>query len=164
MRTSSTLYFPRDPFREFESLFRQAFTPAEPMDSAFSPAAEAHRDGDDAVIRIELPGVDVANDVSVEVLGRDLVVSGERRDERAEESEGRRLQEIRYGSFRRVFNLGRAVNADSISASYDAGVLTIRVAGVYAEVSGQRIAITTPVSGSVESGATEHPAVEQAAS
>ena len=43
MRTSSTLYFPRDPFREFESLFRQAFTPAEPMDTAFSPAAEAHR-------------------------------------------------------------------------------------------------------------------------
>ena len=32
--------FPRDPFREFGSLFRQAFTPAEPVDSAFGPAAE----------------------------------------------------------------------------------------------------------------------------
>jgi len=142
----NSILIQRDPFREFETLFRQAFAPAtvEQMDTAFSPAAEAHREGDDAVIRLELPGVDVANDVSVEVLGRELVISGERRDERSEEAEGRRLQEIRYGSFRRVFGLGRPVSAESVAATYDAGVLTVRITGAYAEVAGQKIAIATP--------------------
>ena len=142
MRSNTLLV--RDPFREFESLFRQAFAPVEQMDTAFSPAAESHRDGDDAVIRLELPGVDVANDVSVVVVGRDLVISGERRDERSEETEGRRIQEIRYGSFRRVFGLGRPVAGDTVTVSYDAGVLTVRIRGAYAALEGQRIAITTP--------------------
>lgn len=145
----STLYVQRDPFRDLESLFRQAFAPgtAEEMDTAFTPAAETHREGEDALIRLELPGVDVANDVSVEIAGRDLVISGERRDERSEETEGRRVREIRYGSFRRVFALGRPVSPDSVTASYDAGVLTVRIAGAYAEVTGQKIAITTPTVG-----------------
>jgi HSP20 family molecular chaperone IbpA len=150
---SNSLFIQRDPFREFESLFRQAFSPTTVEDTAFTPAAEAHREGDDAVIRLELPGVDVANDLSVEVLGRELVISGERRDERAEERDGRRLQEFRYGSFRRVFGLGRPLSADAVTASYDAGVLTVRVAGAYAEATGQRIAVTTPATApSLESG------------
>lgn len=151
---SNALFIRRDPFREFESLFRQAFGPStmEEMDTAFSPAAEVHREGEDAVVRLELPGVDVANDVTVEVLGRDLVISGERRDERSEEREGRRLQEIRYGSFRRAFGLGRPVAADAVTASYDKGVLTVRVAGIYAEATGQKIAITTPTVGEITEG------------
>ena len=35
--------------------------------NGFSPAAEVVKDGDDAVVRLELPGVDVAKDVNVEV-------------------------------------------------------------------------------------------------
>lgn len=150
----NTLLVQRDPFRDLETFFRQAFGPSVEVDTAFSPAADAHRDGDDAVIRLELPGIDIAHDVSVEVVGRDLVISGERRDEHAEESEGRRLQEIRYGAFRRVFGLGRPVSPESVRASYDAGVLTVRIAGAYAAVTGQKIAITTPVTGEVEAAET----------
>lgn len=149
MRTNS-LFIQRDPFREFESLFRQAFAPVEQVDTAFSPAAEAHREGDDAVIRLELPGVDIAKDVTVEVLGRDLVISGERREERSEEKEGRRLQEIRYGSFRRTFGLGRPMSAESVTASYDAGVLTVRIAGAYTELTGQKIEIATATPAALE--------------
>ena len=54
MRNSLIIH--RDPFREFETLFRQAFAPVEQVDTAFSPAADIHREGDDAVIRLELPG------------------------------------------------------------------------------------------------------------
>jgi hypothetical protein len=35
----------------------------------FRPAAEIAKDGDDAVVRVELPGVDVEKDVNVEVRG-----------------------------------------------------------------------------------------------
>src|SRR5690349_16653720 len=108
---------PRDPFfAEFDTLVRSAFGPATfagrgvTAGTGFSPAAEAHRDGDDAVIRLELPGVST-DDVTVEVKGRHLVVSGSRRDERsqssaeAEEQTGRRFSEFRYGSFTRSFRL-----------------------------------------------------------
>lgn len=109
----------------------------------FTPAAEIVRDGDDAVVRLELPGVDVDNDVTVEVDRGHLIVRGERRDEHASEENGRTLREVRYGSFRRSFKLPAHAAADAISASYDAGVLTVRVAGVHKGAEAQRIAIET---------------------
>lgn len=116
-----------------------------PLSSGFSPAAEIVKDGEDAVIRLELPGVDVEKDVNVELDKGRLVIHGEHRDEHAEDQEsggGRTLREIRYGSFRRSFQLPAHVTGDAISASYDAGVLTVRVTGAYAGAQAQRIAIT----------------------
>jgi HSP20 family protein len=109
--------------------------------NGFSPAAEIAKDGDDAVVRVELPGVDVEKDVDVEVDKGQLVIRGERRDERSEEKGGRTLSEVRYGSFRRSFQLPAHVTSDAISASYDAGVLTVRVAGAHKGAEAQRIAI-----------------------
>jgi HSP20 family protein len=109
--------------------------------NGFSPAAEIAKDGDDAVVRVELPGVDVEKDVNVEVDKGQLVIRGERRDERSEEKDGRTLSEVRYGSFRRSFKLPAHVTSDAISASYDAGVLTVRVAGANKGAEAQRIAI-----------------------
>lgn len=120
-----------------------------PVASGFRPAAEVVKDGDDAVIRVELPGIaaeDVEKDVNVEVDVRHgqsrLVIHGEHRDEHAEQENGRTLREIRYGSFRRSFQLPTHVTGEAIAASYDAGVLTVRVTGAYAGTQAQRIAIT----------------------
>lgn len=113
-----------------------------PTPSGFSPAAEIAKDGDDAVVRLELPGIDVEKDVTVELDGGHLVIRGERRDEHASETGGRTLREVRYGSFSRSFAVPAHVTGDAISASYDAGVLTVRVAGVYTGTRPQRIAIT----------------------
>jgi HSP20 family protein len=112
--------------------------------SGFSPAAEVVKDGDDAVVRLELPGVDVAKDVNVEVDKGQLVIRGERRDERSGEDPAkdvRFVSEVRYGSFRRSFRLPTHVSSDAISASYDAGVLTVRIAGAHKGAEAQRIAI-----------------------
>jgi HSP20 family protein len=147
----------RDPFfAEFDNLVRAAFGPgiSTARATGFSPAAEAHRDGDDAVIRIDLPGVDT-QDVSVEVKGRHLVVSGERRDGREEQTEGRRFSEFRYGRFTRSFRLAPSVTAEDVSASYDAGVLTVRVAGAYAETQGQKIEISTGSTPELVEGQTQ---------
>ena len=127
---------------------RDVFGPAatadwfKPVTSGFSPAAEIVKDGDDAVVRLELPGVDVEKDVYVEVDKGRLVIHGERRDEHAEEKNGRSLREIRYGSFRRSFQLPAHVTSEAIAASYDAGVLTVRVTGAYAGTQAHKIAIT----------------------
>lgn len=140
-----TLWSRRDPY--FDSFVRRAFGPTvafRPAVPGFSPAAEVDRDGDDAVVRVELPGVDVERDVAVEVENGRLVIRGERRDERSGDRDGRTVREVRYGSFRRSFTLPEHVGAEAVSASYDAGVLSVRVAGAYAAgPQAQRIAVTT---------------------
>ncbi|MEB4010143.1 Hsp20/alpha crystallin family protein [Mycobacterium ulcerans] len=119
-----------------------------PLATGFNPAAEIVKDGDDAVVRLELPGVDVENDVNVEVERGELVIRGEHRDEHAQEAgeaNRRTLREIPYGSFRRSFQLPEHVTSEAVSASYDAGVLTVRVQGAYRDPAAsepQRIAIT----------------------
>jgi HSP20 family protein len=122
---------------------RDFFGPATAPFAGLNPAPEVVRDGDDAVVRLELPGVNVAEDVTVELERGRLVIRGERRDERAESADGRTVSEIRYGSFHRSFKVPAQVGGDAVTASYDDGVLTVRVAGVYAGSEPQRIAITT---------------------
>lgn len=142
-----SLWTRRDPFAEFDALVRHAFGPgarrsAPGAPAPFAPAAEIVRDGDDAVLRLEVPGVDVERDVTVEVDDGTLVVRGERRDERAEDADGRTLREVRYGAFRRAFRLPRHVGAEAVSATYDAGVLTVRVVGAHSGGGAARIAVT----------------------
>lgn len=110
--------------------------------TGFTPAVEIVKDGEDAVVRVELPGVDVAKDVTVEVDRGHLVIHGERRDEHTtEDNQVRYVREVRYGSFRRSFKLPTHVTSEAVSASYDAGVLTVRVAGAHKGAEAQRIAI-----------------------
>ena len=140
----STLALRTRPAWDVDRWVRDFFGPATSDDwfaGGFTPAAEIVKDGDDALVRVELPGVDVDKDVTVEVERGHLVIHGERRDERAEEKDGRTLREVRYGSFRRSFKLPAHVTGEAISASYDACVLTVRVAGAHKGAQPQRIAI-----------------------
>jgi HSP20 family protein len=151
-----SLWTRRDPFAEFDALVRRAFAGPVPSwpgsPASFVPAAEVAREGADAVVTVELPGVDAAKDVTVEVDGDQLVVRGERRDERSEQRNGHGLREVRYGSFRRAFTLPAHVTADAVSASYDAGVLSVRVTGAYADAEGARQIPVTSGTPAVEAG------------
>jgi HSP20 family protein len=172
----------RDPFAEFDALVRQAFGPVAVRRTTrtsparisagsrpsfgFTPAADVSRQGDDAIVRVEVPGLDPEKDVAVELTGRQLVIRGERRDEQTREEGGRTLRELRYGSFRRTFQVPRGVSADAITATYDAGVLSVRVAGAYSSAEAlneaHRIAVTAPAAASEPEAveATEAPTAE----
>ncbi|ACQ81981.1 heat shock protein Hsp20 [Beutenbergia cavernae DSM 12333] len=144
-----TVWTRRDPFTEFDGLIARSFGPGALRPSGspagYRPAAETYREGADAVVRLELPGVDAEQDVTVEVTNGRLVVRGERRDVRG--AEGRTVREFRYGTFERSFRLPASVSADDVSASYDAGVLSVRVAGAYAGTEPRQIAVTTGATG-----------------
>jgi HSP20 family protein len=161
-----SLWTRRDPFTEFDALVRTFFGPAAtravPNGSAFTPAAEVTRDGDDAVVRVEVPGLDAEKDVVVEVDRGRLVVRGERRVESSQERDGRTLSEVRYGSFRRAFTLPERVTHDAVSATYDAGVLSVRVAGAYTTTEPRRIAVTSgaPKQLAVEPSERSEPSAE----
>ena len=55
------------------------------------------------------------------------------------------------------FTLPQHVSGDDVSASYDAGILTVRVAGVHAGSTAQRIPVTAGTASATDT------AVEQAA-
>jgi HSP20 family protein len=147
----------RDPFADLDALFRTALTPVT-RSVGFSPASEVSRDGADAVVRVELPGLNVERDITVELDRGHLVVRGERRDERSDQKNGRTLREVRYGAFRRSFALPEHVSADDVIASYDAGVLSVRVAGAYAGTTPARI----PVNGAGVAADEAQPAEDAA--
>jgi HSP20 family protein len=128
------------PLAEFDARLRPLASEVSRL--GFTPAAEVNRDGEDALVSLELPGLDPEKDVTVEVDGGAVVIRGERRDERSDEHRGRRVREVRYGAFRRSFSLPKHVTGDDVTASYDKGVLTVRVAGAYRGSTAHRIPVT----------------------
>ena len=109
--------------------------------AAFAPAVDVFYEGDPprAVVHVELPGVD-PGDVSVEVLGRELLLTGTRRPPRAE---GRLYQqiEIEHGEFRRVIPLGADVDSTATSATYRDGILIVTLPLVRPEPRTRRVPI-----------------------
>ena len=134
--------------REFDELMRSTWrsAPGGAAPATFVPAVEIARDGADVVVHLELPGIDVESDVTLEADRGKLIVSGERRDPRATEqvsaeggegesrdaSRALLVRELRYGAFRREFGLPPSVTAEQIEATYDAGLLHVRVRDVFA--------------------------------
>ena len=115
--------------RDFDEVVRRTWGEAGRAGAAFMPPVEVVREGEDVVVRVELPGVDVERDVSIEVERGRLVVAGERRDER-ESLEGVLLRELRHGRFRREFALPEGIEASQVEASYDAGMLEVFIRNV----------------------------------
>lgn len=84
---------------------------------------EDYYEDDAYVLRAELPGIDPASDVDITVEHDMLTITGERR----EESKDKNHREFHYGSFRRTVPLPAGTNADQVTATYNDGVLEVRV-------------------------------------
>ncbi len=141
--------------REFDDLVRRTWG-ASGRTAGFVPAVEVLRDGEDVVVRLELPGVDADHDLSIEVDRGKLVISGERRA--AQEGEAVLVRELRYGAFRREFALPQGITPEQVTASYDAGLLDVRVR---AAVAAEPQAVKVPISRSGSSREIEASANEQ---
>jgi HSP20 family protein len=92
--------------------------------SGYSPACEVDEKPDHYLISVDVPGLS-KDDVKVEVVGNQLVISGERKHEKTER--GGRRSERYYGRFERSFALPTSIDADKIEARYDNGVLELAV-------------------------------------
>ena len=85
-------------------------------------------DGEDHVVRAELPGVDPDKDVHVTVADGSLRIKVERAVERRTD-EGRSVRsEFHYGSLYRQVPLPAGAREDKVTARYEKGILEVRVA------------------------------------
>jgi HSP20 family protein len=78
------------------------------------------------VLKADLPGLD-EGDVNIEVEDNVLTVSGERKAEHEDKREGYVRVERAYGAFRRSLTLPEGIDPEGVSASFDNGVLEVRI-------------------------------------
>ena len=127
-----------EPLRELSSLqnemnrlFGTVFdAPAQGGDSGtlrrWVPAMDLLETADHFVLRADLPGM-TQEDVNIELEENTLTVSGERKAEHEERQEGFYRVERAFGSFSRTLSLPKGVNAEAVTASFDNGVLEVRI-------------------------------------
>ena len=90
------------------------------------PAMDLMETEDHFVLRADLPGLS-EQDVSIELEDNVLTISGERRHEEETKSGGFLRIERAAGVFSRSLTLPEGVNPDAVQASFDKGVLEVRI-------------------------------------
>ncbi|MBZ0328821.1 Hsp20/alpha crystallin family protein [Halomonas sp. ANAO-440] len=96
------------------------------MPGLLQPRLDIAERGSEYVISVEVPGVE-EKDITLSLDDHRLVIEGEKRHEsRTEEHQLHRVERS-YGSFRRVLDLPSDARDEEIQASFDKGVLTVRV-------------------------------------
>lgn len=90
------------------------------------PAMDLVESGDEYVLTADLPGLS-QEDINIEFEDNVLTVSGERKSENSERKEGYFRLERASGAFSRSLTLPEGVDADAVKATFDKGVLEIRI-------------------------------------
>ena len=94
---------------------------------SFIPPVDVYEDAQHLVLKLEVPGIAQEN-LDVRLENQTLTVKGERKFEQNEKEENFHRIERRYGSFTRSFTLPQTVDATSVKANYEHGVLSITLA------------------------------------
>lgn len=94
-----------------------------PMFGAHTLRVEESLDDGHYVVRVEIPGIDPAEDVEVSVHSGLLTIKAERSESHAEKGHS----EFSYGSFERTVSLPVGAREEGIDATYAKGILTVSV-------------------------------------
>jgi HSP20 family protein len=111
-----------DPFRDLDRLTESL------LGTTARPAAmpmDADREGDWFCVYFDLPGVD-PDSIELTVERNVLSVKAQRQRRQREDAETV-IAERPMGAFSRQLFLGDTLDADNLQATYDAGVLTLRI-------------------------------------
>jgi HSP20 family protein len=87
---------------------------------------DVHQDDDAVTVVAQLPGVK-PEEVDITVEGETLTIAGDTTSKTTEEKGQALLQEIRRGRFVRTLTLPVGLEADKATATFEDGVLTLRI-------------------------------------
>lgn len=128
----------RDPFREFDQLMQRIGT--RPADSRPSLPMDAYRRDGAVWLHFDLPGVD-PDVIEVDVDKNVLTVAASRSWELLE-GDQMLVSERATGDYERRIQLSEGLDSEGIEATFDGGVLTLRIPEVE-KPEPRRIAIST---------------------
>jgi HSP20 family protein len=119
-----------DPFRELDELYNrmnhlwESGVTTDGAADRWVPLADIEETDDAYVLELDLPGVD-KDDVDIEINGRELTVSGEIKEKERAGILRRRTRKV--GEFNYSVTMPMEIDAESVRADLDGGVLTITV-------------------------------------
>lgn len=96
------------------------------LTGAVHPRCDMTEDNSNYFLRFEMPGIP-KDQIKVELSNNILVVSAERKEEKKKEEERKYYSEFSYGSYYRSMTLPTQVDEKKIEASYENGVLSVRI-------------------------------------
>ena len=114
---------------EMNRLFSSFFdtpTPGNAIARRWIPPMDLVETDEQFVLKADLPGV-AEGDVSIEIERNVLTVAGERKAEHEARGEGYYRIERATGTFTRSLTLPEGVDASGVTASFDRGVLEVRI-------------------------------------
>lgn len=126
-----------DPIRDLDSLqsdmnrlFDRFFDSGRGTNGAavrrWIPAMDLVESDEELVLRADLPGMK-EGEVEIEIKDRVLTVSGERKAEHEQKGEGFHRLERSFGRFSRSLSLPDGVDADGVAASFEDGILEVKI-------------------------------------
>ena len=117
--------FWRSPFGR--SVFdAEPFWPRQLATWSTPPAVDIAEKDNAFEVTAELPGMDEKN-IEVKLINGGLTIKGEKKEEKEEKKKDYYLSERHFGSFERSFTVPEGVDTDKIEASFNKGVLTIKL-------------------------------------
>ncbi|UCE08873.1 MAG: Hsp20/alpha crystallin family protein [bacterium] len=124
-----------EPFEELATMRRQmdrlmeSFWGREPfakLEGKWTPAIDVIEDENEILVKIEVPGMD-QKDISIQLSGDNLIVKGERKEEKEEKKKHYHRMERWSGAFQRIIALPVGVDAEQIKANYHKGLLNVHL-------------------------------------
>jgi HSP20 family protein len=93
----------------------------------FNPPCDVEETDSHYLMSFDLPGIS-KEDIKIEVVDKQLTVSGERKVDKKSDKNNSHISERYYGSFQRTFTLPSTIDGNKVEASYKDGVLQIALA------------------------------------
>src|SRR5687767_8348718 len=90
------------------------------------PAMDLAETEEELILSADLPGMS-EDDISIEIKDGTLTLAGERKDARETEGRGYHRVERSFGRFSRTLTMPRGVDAESVRASFENGVLEVHI-------------------------------------
>ena len=118
--------------KTIEDMFRSvspAFTLAE---RSWKPPMDMNETPEEVIIIAEVPGVE-KDDLDVEISSKAVRIRGNRFAKNCPDNATYRLAEIQCGKFERILFLPAPIDPEVVSASYQKGMLEIRLAKLHSE-------------------------------
>lgn len=125
-----------DPFQEMinlrnavDRIFDNTMAPSGSLQypaTTWGLALDVQEDEDAYLVKASVPGMS-PEDIDITFTDNVLTIKGETKNESEKKENHYLLRERRYGSFMRSVTIGSRINSDKIEATYDKGVLTLRL-------------------------------------
>lgn len=105
----------------------EGWRPVVTLRTDFMPRVEMYEEKDELVVKAELPGVR-KEDLDISINGDVLSLKAEKKQEKVAEEAGYYLCERSFGQYSRSVSLPFAIDTGKTSATFENGILEIRLA------------------------------------